>query len=865
MSYVNLHAHNMYSAFDGFGTAKHHAAWAAKIGQNALGTSNHGNMSNMVEHYEACNAKGIKPVLGVEAYFIPKFRHGLKTRCHILLFAMSNKGVSNLMQAITEANRDKFYRYPIMDWETLNKYNEDVICLTGCLSGPISRLIEMKEWERAENMALKFKSVFGDRLYLEVQPFDVGEQKTINSTLIEFAAKHDIKVVMTSDSHYMRERDYDTYQMMHTIAGRPPGHGGADYSLRWMHTEEEMLSYWTALMGFDGQPFIDETQALAGRCDVELSNEVKVPVVDWGMPSKKKLQQAAVEGLRRIGKFDSEEYRARVKHEISVVCTLGFEDYFLLCFDIMQFARKNSIRVNFGRGSVGGSLLAYLLGIIEFDPLVLGCSFDRFLRYDKKSMPDIDLDFDSNRRQEIIDYIMQKYAGKAAPITTYGYYRIKNLINDLCKEFVVEDEEKALLTSVIDAMEPKLGVTPKQIKARDRRIAPLSVKYPGLLKHFCKLFGQIRFTGRHAGGVAIAATEIEKVVALQRIRGELQTSFDMNSLMALGCLKMDILGLSTVSVVADCESAAGVTFSMDKIDDPVIMQYFKDADTNGIFQFEKRGAKQILKEVQPDNLQELIACVSLNRPAPLSLGMPSKYADAKAGNFDDSIPWWEYVKDTYGVLLYQEHVMNICKYFANMEWADVDKIMKGLRAEAAPELKKKFVEGATATGKVDKASAEQLWDNMTLYLFNKGHGSAYALLAYWCAWLRHYHPLEFFFAALKNEHDTRRALSYEREAVKRGVVVFLPHVNGGVKYTIKEVDGDKIIQEGLTTIEGVGSTTAEAIINGGPYTSLTDFMAKLPKGVGPKMVETLTDSGALEFDKITFYNRCIQYCATRLM
>ena len=626
-----------------------------------------------------------------------------------------------------------------------------------------------------------------------------------------------------------------------------------------MHSEEEMRGNWKDLMGTDGSAYIETTAEIAGRCDVEFSHDVQLPKIDWGIPSKRMLRQQAVKGMKERG-LTGPVYVERLKHEVSVVEGLGFEDYFLLCFDMVEYARKNKIRMGFGRGSVGGSLLAYCLGIIGFDPVATGCDFERFLRPDKKSMPDIDLDFDSNRRDEVIEYMMQRFAGKASRIATYGYYRVANLVNDLCKYMDVPDEDKNALRTHLEAMEPEPGVTPREI-ASTAKIQAIMRNNPKLLKHFCKLTGQIRFIGKHAGGVAVAADEIDKVVAVQRNHGSLQTAFDLSSLNAIGVLKMDVLSLNTVSATADAEDLAGVSFSMDKLDDQAVMTHFREADTNGIFQFDKRGAKEILRIVQPMDLSELVACVSLNRPAPLKLGMPAKYAAAKEGEYDETVPWYEHVKETYGVLLYQEQVMNICKHFAGMEWKDVDKVMKGIRDLDAPDLKKKFVEGASAP--IPEEEAENLWDSMTLYLFNKGHGTAYALLAYWAMWLRHYHPLEFFLSSLRNEGHGYKRLQYESDAVRRGVVILLPHVNGSVQYEIKEIDGEQCIQEGLTVLDGVGTVVSKTIIEGAPYEDEHDFNMRPLKGVGPRMKEILKDAGALEFDQQRFLKRCVDYCSVR--
>lgn len=860
MGFVNLHRHDHYSLFDGFGTAKDAAKRAKAMGQTALGLTNHGNVSGLIEHYNACNSEGIKPILGVEAYFQPKFNKE-KPRYHLTLFAKSMEGYYNLMKMVSAANANTFYRSPITDFKLLKQYSKGIIATSGCVSGIVPRLALGKKYDKARKVIELFLDIFENDYYLEVQPYEMDNQIIANNFLLKAADEFGIPVVMTVDSHYIDKHDYDTYVVMHQLSGSKPS---ADYTKRYMPSEKEVIREWKENMGTDPTEYIDNSQRLADSCNIDLTFDESVPKIVEGS-SKKALTQLVVNGLKEKGKY-SKRYIDQAKKELKVILTKKFEDYFLLCHDIVSYARSKDIGIGFGRGSVCGSVVAYAIDITNVDPLVLGTHFERFLRPNKNTMPDIDIDFDSNRRGEVINYILEKYAGKAAPIATFGYYQVKNLVNDLAKLYEMEKQDQADMKRILfdmysDDKKPGLEELLANIK-----LQKLNKKYKGIIKHFTKLHGQVRFIGRHAAGVAISAKRLDKYVALMRTRNELQTSFDLESLGKLNVLKMDILGLATVSVVTDAERLAGVQFSYDMLEDKKVYERFANGDTIGVFQFEKEGAKEILRKVEPRNIQELIACNALNRPAPIQLGIVDEFIDGKNGNVDKSSAWYKLTKDTYGTIVYQEHVMRICRDLARMEWDDVDKVMKNLRqnvSETKDELEEKFINGARKHAKMSKSEARELYRKMTLYLFNKGHGAGYTLLSFYAMWLKTYYPLEFFYALLKNEGDEYKRSIYKSEAVKSGVVIFIPHVNGTANYSIRDIKGEKVVQEGLIEIKGIGMKTANEIVKYGPYKNEAEYIAKTPNRLsGGKIYEELKRLGALEFDKKRYYKRVENYNAS---
>lgn len=861
MSFVNLHRHSCYSLFDGGATPKQAALYASNLGQKALGLTDHGVTGGLIEHFAACREAGVKPVLGVEAYFQPKFDKTRK-RFHLTVLVENDEGYFNMNKMLSAANRDKFYRTANVDLELLRQYNKGLIVLSGCLAGTIPRLIAANKTDKAERLIGKFLKIFGDRFYLEVQPYLVGEQQQVNEFLLEYGAKQDVPAVMTVDSHYCNKADYDTYQLMYQMSGKDMP---TDYSQRYMPSEKQVGAAWKAEMKCSPLPYLATTQEIADRCNVALDFKDMIPKLIWDVPSRKKLTNIAVDGLKATGCWNA-EYKERLKYELGIVLSKGFEDYFLLVHDIVNFARRTGIAIGFGRGSVCGSLLAYAIGITNVDPVRLDIRFEKFLHSDKNSLPDIDIDFDSRRRQEVVAYILQKYEGRSAPIATFGYYKVKNLVNDLAKVYNVEPNDVDTLKTTLNEYEDvdEVAFDDLMDKAPLRK---LNVQYDGIVKHFAHLFGQVRFIGRHAAGVAITNDDIDKYMVLQTVRGAQQTSYDMENLDRLKVLKIDVLGLEAVSMLNEIEQITGEKFTYDKLEDKKVYKRFAKGETVGIFHFEKTGAIELLHKVQPINIQELTACIALNRPAPLKLGIVDDFVRGKNGEVDATTQWYQHTKDTYGAIVYQEHVMGLCRNLAQMQWKDVDYILKLLKKpgqiEKHPEVKQGFVDGAVKHSGLKKQDAEDLFDKMTLYLFNKAHGVAYSITAYWAMWLKTYHPLEFWFAVLKHEKDVYKRSAYKAAAVRDGVLIWLPHVNGSAEDTLESIDGDRVIREGLSSIKGVGMKSAQAIKDAGPYMSEEDMLTKVPKrSANSRVVEILRQSGALEFDETKFLKRVEKYNAS---
>lgn len=491
---------------------------------------------------------------------------------------------------------------------------------------------------------------------------------------------------------------------------------------------------------------------------------------------------------------------------------------------------------------------------------------------------DIDMDFCRDRRGEVIDYIMQRHPGRAAQIATVGYYKPKNLGNDLarvCKSIddtFMEKEELELfkknLEDVYGERNRQKPVTLEELK-QNNFLRKVNKRYPKILKHFSKLCGQVRFIGKHAAGVAITAKPIDEYCAVMKVKGGFQTCYDLNNLDKIHVIKMDCLGLAAASIVQEAEQLVGCNFKYSMLKDDAVYEQFRVGNTVGIFQFEKIGAINILLKSEPTNIQDLIAATALNRPAPIQLGILDDFIGGKNAGNRNRPPWYDLIKDTYGCVVYQEDVMTLCRELANMEWQDIDKQLKSLKTSGGmskaeqgelDRLENAFVNGAYKHSQIPKKQARELYNKMVLYLFNKGHGAAYTIIGFYEMYLKIYHPLEFYYSLLKFENEELKREIYKSDAVKNGCILLKPHVNGGRRFRLIEWNGDKVIQEGLSSIKGIGEKTANVIEQLGPFSCYDDFMETVPKrSVNKRSVEILMQAKALEFDQDKIIKETIKY------
>ena len=887
--YFEMHKHSHYSMFDGFDKINNIVAYAKELGHKAVGLSDHGNACGIIQLYNECKKQGIKPLMGVEAYFQPKFNAGGK-KFHLCLYAYNNEGYANLCRIISEANENNFYRTMTVDFELLEKYTEGVICTSACIAGFLSQAVVKKKTNIAAKAAKKFKKIYGDNFYIELQPMIVEENKTdiqkyVNEKLMKVAEEVGIKTIMTSDSHFTRKEDFDSYLMMHRLGkiGTEKGEGFTiehieqTYKERYMHGEEEICRKFFKMHGFWPKEQLEAMDEIYDKIDVNLDFSGSIPECDDYEDNEKALIKICQQKLKDTGRW-TKEYIDRAKYEISVIKGHGLCDYFLIVREYVQWAKDNGIYVGPGRGSCGGSLVTELMGITEIDPIVVGTDFDRFLRPDKKKMPDIDLDFENGRQQEVIEHIIEKYKGRASKISTFGYYKSANLINDLCKVYEIPSHEVARIKAILQAHVPEMAhfefedISYEEIM-KDRQVRELDRDYTHFVKHFCMLCGQVKYYGQHPAGVLVTKGEISKWVPMMKVKGQMICSYDKYDCEGVDMVKFDVLALKTLNVLHEIEEATDDKFDRRHVDDDVEYEMYKrfsEGNTLGIFQLNKDAARNILKDIQADTIQDVIAAISLNRPGTLKLKTHEQYAQNKQ-NVDDTTVWYPYTKDAHGSIIYQEHVMRICKGLANMPMDRVDKLMKfKFSEEERVHLKEEFMAGAKEHSGLSEKVTGPLFDAMALYMFNKGHGAGYALISEWMMYHKVKHPTEFWFATLKWEYDERKRREFEIEAASEGILLFIPHVNYSADYSIRTIEGEKVIQMGYNSIAGVGPKAAEEIEaerkKNGPFKSYDDFVMRCKsRAVTSRVINNLLTDGALEFKKKTYIERVKQYNAALYM
>lgn len=886
----DLHRHTEFSSFDGFGNAKDLAKTAKENGLTALGISDHGNVNGLIQHYFACKEEGIKPILGCEVYYQPVFDEDAKSY-HLCLFAKNLVGYRNLCKIITAANKNNFYRTAKITNELLQQYHEGLICSTACVASIFSQRIIDGNKKSAKKLLNSFRSVFGEDFYVEIQPYKIDTERTqedVNIILMQLADELGIGCILTSDSHYGRKEDFSTIVKMHQIAK----HEGIDveqtYRERYMPCVGELEKRFKQLLLESNSFTSAEVKAYLKRfkqAAEHLENSVEQDILDHydrteivydkTVDGYKLLVSLIKKGMHKHGKT-SAEYVDRVKKELDVIKANGFVDYFLIVQDYVAFAKKNGIKVGPGRGSVCNCVVAYFLGITEVDSVFFGLDYRRFLRKDKKKFPDIDLDFETDRRQEVIDYLVNKYQGRAAQICSYGLYKVDNALNDLFKVCCVNDktEQKDIKAFIHGCIGDDQLFDYSEVKS-DKKVVRWNNVYDNIILHFSKLYRKVRYIGTHAAGVAIVATDITDYAAIERRGGKFSCVYDLADLDKIGVLKFDMLGLITMSEIKELEEYTGDEFDYSWLNDSSVYEQFAAGNTDGIFQFERSTVKNMLEDMDCDCFDDLTAANAMNRPAPLQLKMPEAYcANKKDLQKAKKALYYKQTKDTYGTVIYQEQIMRICREIGNLTWDDADmmmKMIKGAESRAAflrgenPEcerMRKAFIKGAVSNG-FDKKIAANTFNSMLVYSFNKGHCVGYSLIALIEMHYKIYFPEYFWLVKLKycNKHDLDK---YKAFAIRSGCLVLLPHVNGSAQYSVVEKYDSQCLQEGLCNIEFVGLKAAEAIQEErerhGEYEDYADFKSRLPRRiVTARVLNALENAGALEFNQKKYFARVEKY------
>lgn len=879
--WYEMHKHSQYSMFDGFDKVKNIVAYAKKLGMPALGISDHGNACGIIQLYKECTAAGIKPLMGCEVYFQPSFDSAKKS-FHLCLYAYNNIGYENLCKVISLANKENFYRHGNVTFDILRKHSEGLICSSACIGGFVPQLVMNGKFDLADKAAVKFSQIFGENFYFEIQPIkidDKGTQEKVNERLMSMSKELGIKCIMTTDSHFTEKEDFESYLMMHRMShiGSSKGEGFTiehienTYRERYMHSEEDISRKFLEMHGFKPTRLLKTMEEIYEKIDIKLDFSSSIPTFDDVDDTYDEMKKICIARLKETGRFNK-QYVERLKYEMSVIKDQGLCDYFLIVRDYIMYARENDIYVGPGRGSVGGSLVAELMRITDIDAIQVGTDFERFLRPDKKKMPDIDIDFENERQQDVINYIINKYEGRASQIITFGYYKSANLINDLAKVYDLSKDSTERIKSILQPKIPDMAhfefeEIDYEALMKDRRVRDLDREYKGFVRHFCKLCGQVKYYGKHPAGVLVTRSDIGRFVPLARVKDMMICSYDKYDVEWCDMLKFDVLALKTLNVLHEIERTTDDKFDrleVDEVTHEKMYDAFSTGNTLGIFQLNKQAAMDILSEIGADNLQDVIAAISCNRPGTLKLGMHRKYA-ANKRETDTSTSWYPYTKDAYGSIIYQEHVMRICIGMAKMDRGDVDKVMKFKFSDAEREvLKQKFVEGAIKHSRAKRQEAEELFDSMALYMFNKGHGAGYALISEWQMYHKVKHPTEFWFATMKWEIDERKKAEFMSEASRDGIVFFLPHVNYSADYSIRKEGGEEVVQMGYNVIKNVGPNAA-AIIEAerkknGTFKSYDDFYDRCKsRAVTSRVIESLLEEGALEFNRKTYNARTLKF------
>ena len=903
----DLHRHDEFSTFDGYGKPEELAKIAKELGYNSLCTTNHGNTNGLVQTYKACKDNGLKAILGVEGYFLPKYI-SQKRGFHLILIAKNLVGYGNMNRIQYEGDMQKYYN-PIWDFSILEEHSEGLICTSACVAGYLGQCIKGDSIDKAKRYLKKMQSILGDDFYIEIQPYDVDEEKDginlqryINIKSIELAEELGIKCILTSDSHRGRKEDWESYLKMHEVAGHNLDHIEDTYKERYMPVPGELKKRFYKMHKADfgevrtkklALQMVKNLEEIEDKCELNYLDQLeeKLPVLYDN--SYKVLVEHVKQGLKDRGCYNA-EYIKRAKEELDVIKYHKFEDYFLMVEDYVNWAKNQGIAVGPGRGSACNSIVCYALKITEVDSIYFNLEFRRFLMKERHKMPDIDLDFETDRRGEVIEYLLNKYEGHSAQICSYGLYRVDNLINDLAKVCGLKTDKE------VDASDAKIN---KQIKAdikkfvnsyidegfldreglkKDERYKSYNASYDNIMMHFLALYEKVRFIGTHAAGVAITGGNIldYAAVRMDTKTGKLFTAYDLIDMEAIGVIKFDMLGLKTMSELNDCRKATGTPgFDISMIEDENVIAGFAKGNCNGVFQLDKASVQQLLLDIHTSNFNDVVAASAMNRPGPLKQKMPELYAANKeayelgedAGSniraFD------EYLKETYGTIIYQEQIMRMAVDIAGMTWDEAHNITKmkiGVPKfnyyfeNDYPRFEQAFVNGCKKLD-VPADMAKDIFKKFYDYSFNKGHSVGYSLISVEQMYYKVYYPEVFWFAKIKYANDDSDFFKYCENAVGDGAVVFLPHVNySKSKSSLRKIDGEFAIQQGLSSIKGVGEVAANAIVaerkTNGIFTSYDNFLDRVQgKKVNKKVLGLLIESGALEFKKSTYISRVKKY------
>ncbi|MGB9834054.1 MAG: DNA polymerase III subunit alpha [bacterium] len=870
MAFVHLHVHSEYSLLDGLSRIKDLTRTAREMGMNALALTDHGVMHGVISFYQKAREQGIKPIIGCEVYVAPRTRFDREGKIdqayHLVLLAKDLEGYRNLIQLVSLAHLEGFYYRPRVDKELLRKHSRGLIALTSCLKGEIPQLLLQGEKEKARQVALEYASIFGEgNFYLELQNHGLEEERVFQNEMIALSRETGLPIVATNDSHYTLKSDYRTHDIILCIGTGKTIEDKDRLSFEndefYFKSEEEMAALFP-----DFPEALENTVKIAQMCNLELEfGQLYLPKfeVPEGHDVNSFLREKAEEGLRQKFETITPEVQERFEYELETIQRMGFSSYFLVVWDLVRFARSQGIMVGPGRGSVCGSLVAYALGITEIDPLRYGLYFERFLNVERVTMPDCDIDFCSRRRDEVLSYLKEKYGqDSVAQIATFGTMAARAAIRDCGRVLRVP-------LRVVDRIAKKIPFNSTISQALDT-VEDLREEYVSdpqikeLIDSAKGLEGIARHASTHAAGVVISSEPLTLHVPLMRdTEGEITTQFAKDDIEKIGLLKMDVLGLTTLTMVQDTlrliKERRGIEVDWENIplEDEKTFRILQQAETSGVFQLESLGMRRILKDLKPTRIEDIIAVVALFRPGPMD--MIPDFIKSKEGKISIEYlhPKLEPIlRETYGAIVYQEQVMQIASALAGYSLQEADVLRRAMAKKdkvAMEKQKPQFIARAQENG-ISPEIASQVFDFMAKfaqYGFNKSHATAYGVLAYRTAYLKAHYPQEFMAALLTSViGDENKIRAYIEECQHFGIKVLPPNLNQG-NVGFKPGEGNTIIF-GLAAIKNVGEGAVEVIVKEreerGPFQSLGDFLQRVSSHlVNRKTVESLIKAGAFDF------------------
>ena len=879
MNFTHLHVHTEYSLLDGSNKIQEYVNRVRELGMDSAAITDHGVMYGVIDFYRAARAAGINPILGCEVYVAPGSRFdreigsGDDRYYHLVLLAENNQGYANLMKIVSKSFVEGFYYKPRVDLQLLEKYHEGLIALSACLAGEVARFLTRGMYEDAKAAALRYQDIFGKgNFFLELQDHGIPEQQNVNQQLLKMHRETGIELVATNDIHYTLAEDAQPHDVLLCLqTGKKLSdvnrmrYDGGQYYVKSPEEMERLFPYATEAL--------ENTHKIAERCHVEIEFGVtKLPKFDVpeGYTSWEYLNELCFKGLEERYQPVTEELKERLNYELSTIKNMGYVDYFLIVWDFIRYARDHDIMVGPGRGSAAGSLVAYTLGITQLDPIRYDLLFERFLNPERVSMPDIDVDFCFERRQEVIDYVRRKYGDDCVvQIVTFGTLAARGVIRDVGR---VMDLPYAQVDTIAKMIPQELNITIDKALKMNPELKKTYEDQPeihDLIDTARRLEGLPRHTSMHAAGVVISQKDVSEYVPLSRAQdGSIVTQFTMTTLEELGLLKMDFLGLRTLTVIQNAvhliEQDTGVHLDMQQIDynDKKVLDSLGTGRSDGVFQLESAGMKNFMKELKPQSLEDVIAGISLYRPGPMDF-IP-QYIRGK--NHPDTIqydcPQLEPIlKPTYGCIVYQEQVMQIVRNLAGYTLGRSDLVRRAMSKKKAAVMEKErqnFVYGNEAEGVpgciangISEQVANKIYDEMidfAKYAFNKSHAAAYAVVSYQTAFLKYYYPVEFMAALMTSVIEMpNKVAEYIQVCRQMGISILPPDVNCGI-YGFSVDHG--AIRYGLSAIKSVGRPVINALVEerekNGTYRSLKDFIERLTGIVNKRAIENFIKAGALD-------------------